>query len=216
MICQRGALANATTSCVAISIFPPTSVCTLLRTRNGDVPSICTRPAMCQRYCQPRSLRRPPSWALVLPIALARGCGAEPETDRTPEKLDGSPSQEFEDEDIDRAKEASPAVKEYCGGAASEAQRLGCEAQVTEGGNPIDGGTGNGGLPHPAVEARCRCSRRGGRKAAEPLATYAPGARKSELLALRWGDVDLSTPVEACVHIRRPNATDNARRVHPT
>lgn len=50
----------------------------------------------------------------------------------TPEKLDGTPSHEFEQDDIDRAEGASDAVKEYCAGAVSEAQRVGCEAHVTD------------------------------------------------------------------------------------
>jgi hypothetical protein len=52
--------------------------------------------------------------------------------DRAPTKLDGTESQEFEQDDLDRAAEASDAVKEYCAGAVSEAQRLGCESHVTD------------------------------------------------------------------------------------
>ncbi len=75
--------------------------------------------------------------ARVLPVVVAlafAGCGAssDGELDRTPEKLDGTPSHEFEQDDIDRAEGASDAVKEYCAGAVSEAQRLGCESHVTE------------------------------------------------------------------------------------
>jgi hypothetical protein len=58
------------------------------------------------------------------------GCGSN--VDSTPEKLDGTPSHEFEPDDIDRAEGASDAVKEYCAGAVSEAQRVGCESHVTE------------------------------------------------------------------------------------
>jgi hypothetical protein len=52
--------------------------------------------------------------------------------DRPPEKLDGTPSHEFELDDIDRAAGASDAVKDYCSGAVSEAQRIGCESHVDE------------------------------------------------------------------------------------
>ena len=59
------------------------------------------------------------------------GCG-DSELDRTPEKLDGSSSQEFEAEDIEHAENASEAVQEYCGDIASEAQRIGCLSHVDE------------------------------------------------------------------------------------
>jgi hypothetical protein len=52
--------------------------------------------------------------------------------DPTPEKIDGTPSLEFEQEDLDAAEGASDAVKKYCADAASEAQRLGCESHVAE------------------------------------------------------------------------------------
>jgi len=63
-------------------------------------------------------------------VVLAAGCGNE--VDPTPEKLDGTPSQEFEQEDLDAADGASDAVEDYCADAVSEAQRLGCESHVTE------------------------------------------------------------------------------------
>jgi hypothetical protein len=70
----------------------------------------------------------------VLSVSLSAlvltGCGES--VDPTPEKLDGSPSHEFEQDDLDRAAGASDAVKEYCSGAVSEAQRIGCESHVTE------------------------------------------------------------------------------------
>lgn len=69
--------------------------------------------------------------ALIIVVALAiAGCGES--TDSTPVKLDGSQSREFEPDDIDRANEASDRVREYCSGAVSEAQRLGCESHVTD------------------------------------------------------------------------------------
>lgn len=47
-----------------------------------------------------------------------------------PEKLNGELSEEFEPDDIERAEEASPAVEEYCEGAVSEAQEVGCLSHV--------------------------------------------------------------------------------------
>jgi len=72
--------------------------------------------------------------ALVV-IALA-GCGGQGTVDATPQKLDGTESHEFEQEDLDAAAGASDAVKEYCADAVSEAQRLGCESHVTDGDLP--------------------------------------------------------------------------------
>lgn len=75
-----------------------------------------------------------PVIAILMALALA-GCGSGSggsELDATPEKIDGSPSYEFEQEDLDAAEGASDAVKEYCVDAVSEAQRLGCESHVTE------------------------------------------------------------------------------------
>jgi hypothetical protein len=82
------------------------------------------------------SLRRALRVAALLVALLAAGCGSSNSTgsgvDPTPEKLDGSPSYEFEQDDLDAAEGASEAVKDYCADAVSEAQRLGCEAHVTE------------------------------------------------------------------------------------
>lgn len=73
--------------------------------------------------------------AVLLAAALAAaGCGSSP--DPTPEKLDGTESREFEQDDLDAAEGASDAVKDYCSGAVSEAQRLGCESHVTDGDIP--------------------------------------------------------------------------------
>jgi hypothetical protein len=71
--------------------------------------------------------------SLVSILLVFAGCGGDGShtTDSTPQKLDGSESHEFEQDDIDRAGRASDAVKEYCAGAVSEAQRLGCESHVT-------------------------------------------------------------------------------------
>lgn len=60
------------------------------------------------------------------------GSGIDP----TPETLDGSSSQEFEADDIARAEGASEAVQDYCSGAVSEAQRVGCLSHVDEGDIP--------------------------------------------------------------------------------
>ncbi|MGB2850289.1 MAG: hypothetical protein WBC01_01350 [Solirubrobacterales bacterium] len=61
------------------------------------------------------------------------GSGGEAgQLDATPEKLDGSESQEFEADDIARAEGASEAVKDYCADAESEAQELGCLSHVDE------------------------------------------------------------------------------------
>ena len=52
--------------------------------------------------------------------------------DPTPERLDGSSSQEFEPDDIARAEAASDEIQAYCDGAVSEAQRVGCLSHVDE------------------------------------------------------------------------------------
>jgi hypothetical protein len=70
---------------------------------------------------------------LLAGACLLVGCGdSTAGIDPTPERLDGSQSQEFEQDDLERAAGASDAVKEYCSGAVSEAQRLGCESHVTD------------------------------------------------------------------------------------
>ena len=72
--------------------------------------------------------------ALLVLVAALAGCSPDSGSnlDSTPEKLDGTESHEFEQDDLDAAAEASDAVKEYCAGAVSEAQRLGCESHVTD------------------------------------------------------------------------------------
>lgn len=61
------------------------------------------------------------------------GAGARrPAINPTPEKLDGSRSYEFEPDDIERAQEAPESVQEYCAGAVSEAQEVGCLSHVEE------------------------------------------------------------------------------------
>ena len=69
---------------------------------------------------------------LVVVSALAGCGGGGGVVDPTPEKLDVTESYEFVQDDLDRDAGASDVVKEYCSGAVSEAQRLGCEAHVTD------------------------------------------------------------------------------------
>jgi hypothetical protein len=47
-----------------------------------------------------------------------------------PIKQNGEPSYEFEPDDIERAEEADQSVREYCEGAVSEAQEVGCLSHV--------------------------------------------------------------------------------------
>ena len=73
----------------------------------------------------------------VLVLVGLGGCGEyeygdNDNLDPTPEKIDGTSSYEFESDDIERAENASPEVQEYCDGAASEAQWIGCLSHVTE------------------------------------------------------------------------------------
>ena len=79
-----------------------------------------------EQACQARLARLDP--------VRIRGRGADGSNaiDSTPQKLDGTESHEFEQDDIDAAAGASDAVKDYCADAVSEAQRLGCESQVTD------------------------------------------------------------------------------------
>jgi len=46
-------------------------------------------------------------------------------------KLDGTPSSEFEQDDIDATNGVSDAAKQCCAGAVSEAQQVGCESHAT-------------------------------------------------------------------------------------
>ena len=76
----------------------------------------------------------------LVAVGLAIGACAEGDgrdrngggIDSTPEKIDGTPSQEFEAADIERAEGASKAVQDYCSGAVSEAQEVGCLSHVDE------------------------------------------------------------------------------------
>lgn len=74
--------------------------------------------------------------AVVLLAVAVAGCGcgggSSSGVDPTPKKIDGTPSYEFEQDDLDAAEGASDAVKQYCADAVSEAQRLGCESHVTD------------------------------------------------------------------------------------
>ncbi|HEV7770828.1 MAG TPA: hypothetical protein VGO66_09255 [Solirubrobacterales bacterium] len=73
---------------------------------------------------------------VVLSIALS-ACGTTPGAgeggiDSTPVNQSGEQSYEFEPDDIERADEAPSAVREYCEGAVSEAQEVGCLSHVEE------------------------------------------------------------------------------------
>jgi hypothetical protein len=68
---------------------------------------------------------------LVLVVGVLAGCGSSG-VDPTPENKNGVPSHAFEQGDIDRANNASDAVKEYCSDAVSEAQYVGCISHVDE------------------------------------------------------------------------------------
>jgi predicted small secreted protein len=75
--------------------------------------------------------------ALVVLFSALSGCGTMPgagegEIDSTPIKQTGEPSYEFESDDIEQAEEAPSAVREYCEGAVSEAQEVGCLSHVEE------------------------------------------------------------------------------------
>ena len=80
--------------------------------------------------------------AAIVLVAGAIGCDeggdgrysndSTPSISDRPLKQDGKPSDEFEPEDIERAENASEAVKDYCADAVSEAQRVGCESHVDE------------------------------------------------------------------------------------
>jgi hypothetical protein len=70
--------------------------------------------------------------ALALTVFAFAGCG-ENAIDPTPTKQDGTESDQFEQDGIERAEHASPAVKAYCSaGAVSPAQEVGCLSHVTD------------------------------------------------------------------------------------
>jgi hypothetical protein len=97
---------------------------------------ILRRPAAAVRTSDASTTRRPMRRLLSLTLVsvVVAGCGgtSADDLDPTPERKDGSSSLEFEREDLERAAGASDRVKEYCAGAVSEAQRIGCESHVTE------------------------------------------------------------------------------------
>jgi hypothetical protein len=79
--------------------------------------------------------------SLLVGASLLAGCSSPEDgsgyqssdgIDPTPEKIDGSSSYEFEEDDIERAEEAPPSVQAYCEGAVSEAQEAGCLSHVDE------------------------------------------------------------------------------------
>jgi hypothetical protein len=74
-------------------------------------------------------------WKVFLVLAIAgafAGCGTARSSEDgsggslNPQKEDGSYSQKFEPEDIERAEAAPQSVQEYCAGAVSEAQEESC------------------------------------------------------------------------------------------
>ena len=69
--------------------------------------------------------------AAVCAVLVSAGC-SDGGVDPTPENKNGVPSHAFEQGDIDRANNASEAVKAYCAGAVSEAQYVGCLSHVNE------------------------------------------------------------------------------------
>lgn len=77
----------------------------------------------------------PAALVLVTGVLLI-GCESSERLDPTPLKKDGTQSLEFEADDIARAESASQAVQDYCAGAVSEAQRIGCLSHVDEGDIP--------------------------------------------------------------------------------
>lgn len=68
----------------------------------------------------------------LIAVILLSGCQSSERIDPTPLKKDGTQSFEFETDDIAQAESASEAVQEYCSGAVSEAQRIGCLSHVDE------------------------------------------------------------------------------------
>lgn len=78
-------------------------------------------------------LKRIPVLCGIAVVVAVSGCSSQQgEVDPTPQKLDGTSSYEFEADDIERAENASDAVAEYCSGAVSEAQEIGCLSHVDE------------------------------------------------------------------------------------
>lgn len=65
-------------------------------------------------------------WEAAEETIAEGGAGINP----YPVKQNGEPSYEFEPEDIEHAEEADDSVREYCEGAASEAQEVGCLSHV--------------------------------------------------------------------------------------
>jgi len=82
---------------------------------------------------------------LVLLAGALGACGTTSSGDEagqinpTPVKENGERSYEFEPEDIERAEDAPPAVRDYCEGAVSEAQEVGCLSHVDESEVPVRG-----------------------------------------------------------------------------
>jgi hypothetical protein len=75
---------------------------------------------------------------LVVLVGGASACGSASNNEGsgslnpTPLKKNGERSYEFESDDIEQAERAPPAVRDYCEGAVSEAQEIGCLSHVDE------------------------------------------------------------------------------------
>lgn len=98
-------------------------------TNDGGVAHCASERLMVNRCMGMNSHRRCTLGLLFVVAFFGAGCGG---VDPTPDRLDGSSSFEFEKDDINRAENAGDAVKEYCAGAVSEAQRIGCESHVRD------------------------------------------------------------------------------------
>jgi len=79
----------------------------------------------------PRRISRLTVIVGVASVLFLGGCG-DSGVDPTPERKDGSSSGEFESDDIEKAEGASDALREYCSGAVSEAQEVGCLSHADE------------------------------------------------------------------------------------
>lgn len=64
--------------------------------------------------------------------AMLAACSPDESTENGPLKQDGTPSREFERDNLEDAAEAGLLVRIYCSGTASEAQETGCRAHVDD------------------------------------------------------------------------------------
>jgi len=66
----------------------------------------------------------------LLALAVVSGCSSSQSLDTAPLKKDGTPSREFERDDLESARDADLLVRLYCEGSESPAQETGCRAHV--------------------------------------------------------------------------------------